>query len=189
VSSRTRTRRPQRRQPARKPAATQPPLRLVDLSKPRTYISLVKPLPEPAPVLEDPAYFDLRANAASAAIYTGTLNIHAPYNTWTGMSTGQATALLPTGARLVYSRNPGRLTAHQLCPHGAWHHPSITGPADLDRLAAEVADCTRHNPRAQAAARLGNSIHRAHAAAADTAQTDVTHLRATHNQPKEHPQT
>lgn len=187
MSSRTRTRRP-RHQPTRKPAATTPPLRLVDLSKPRTYISLVKPLPEPAPVMEDPAYFDLRAHAASAAIYTGALNIPAHHHTWTGMSSGQATALLPTGARLLYSRNPGRLIAYQLCPHGAWHHPSITGPADLERLAAEVADCTRHNPRARAAARLGNGVHRAHAAAQDTVQTDVTQLRAAHDQAKEHPE-
>lgn len=200
MSSRTRTRRnAQRHQPARKAPAAQPPLRLVNLTKPCPHISLVKPLPaepNPAPIhvppTETPAYFDLRANAASATIYTGTLRIHAPHHTWTGMSNGQATALHHTGARLVYSPNPGRLIAYQLCHHGAWHHPSITGPADLERLDAEAADCTRHNPRAAAATRLGNGIHRTRASVADTQQTDVRTLRAAHaadnDTTREHPQ-
>lgn len=189
----TRTRRTRKKPPTARPA--QRNLRLVDLTKPRPPISLVKPQPE-APIPDGtstPHYFDLRANAASAALYAGSLRIHAPYNTWTGMSTDMATTLTSTGTRLIYTRNPQHLTAHQLCRHDHWHAAHIGGPIALALFTTTVTDCTRHNnPQAQRARTLGNAIHRARTSAAGTQATDVTELRATHaadnNQTKEHPQ-
>lgn len=195
----TRTRRTRKtKPPTARPA--QRNLHLVDLTKPRPPISLVKPQPEPevpdTPIpdgTETPQYFDLRANAASAALYAGTLRIHTPYNTWTGMSTDMATTLTATGARLIYTRNPQHLTAHQLCRHDHWHAAHIGGPAALALFAATVTDCTRHNPQARRARTLGHGIHRARTSAAETQATDVTTLRNAHaadgDQTKEHPQT
>ncbi|MFD5899086.1 hypothetical protein [Streptomyces sp. NPDC060366] len=168
----------------------------VDLTKPRRPISLVKPQPEtpiPGDGTQTPHYFDLQANAASAALYAGSLRIHAPYDTWTGMSHGMATTLTDTGTRLIYTRNPQHLTAHQLCRHDQWHAAHIGGPIALALLAVTVTDCIRHNPQARRARNLGNGIHRARTSAAETQATDVTTLRATHaadnDQTKEHPQT
>lgn len=196
----TRTRRTRKTQPpTARPA--QRNLHLVDLTKPRPPISLVKPQPQPEPEPTDapipdgtqtPQYFDLRANAASAALYAGTLRIHASYDTWTGMSTDMATTLTESGARLVYTRNPQHLTAHQACRHGQWHAAHIGGPSALNLFAATVTDCTRHNPQAIRARTLGDAIHRGIAATAETQATDVTQLRAAHDadtdQTKEHPQ-
>lgn len=198
MSTRTRrTRKP--KPPTARPA--RPQLHLVDLTKPRPPISLIKPAPEAqqadAPIPDDgtntPHYQDLRANAASAALYAGSLRIHAPYNTWTGMSTDMATTLTTTGVRLVYTRNPQHLTAHQQCRHGQWHAAHIGGPIALALFATTVADCTRHNPQAIRARTLGDAIHRGIASSAETQATDVTTLRAVHgadnDQTKEHPQT
>ncbi|KIF66248.1 hypothetical protein HY68_36680 [Streptomyces sp. AcH 505] len=198
MSSRTRTRKPHRTQPTRRAPAPQPPLRLVDLTK-TTPISLDKPAPDPAEpvvILDPPVIFDARANAATATIHAGTLGIPAYYDTWTGMSTDQATALMdpdnPHSARLIYDRHPNQLTATQKCPHGQWHATPVTHIGDIDQFTATVADCTSHNPRAIRARQIGEGVHRATTSAADTQLTDVAELRAAHaadnDQPKEHPQ-
>ncbi|MBP5918718.1 hypothetical protein F3K34_43830 [Streptomyces sp. LBUM 1486] len=144
-----------------------------------------------------PEYFDLHVHAASAALYAGTIAVPALLDVWTGMSTGDATALLGDGTRLVYHPDPQRITAHRLCRHDRWHHARIEGALSLAEFAEQATDCTRHDLKVQRAIALGVSTVKAVLADADDTQPSVTSLHAradalvrrpAADRPKEHPQ-
>lgn len=169
--SRTRTRKRHAAQSAPTPAFPAP-------------LRLIAPAPAQPRQLND----EHAVAAARAALYAGCLSIPAPINTWTGMGTGQALARLVTGTYLVYTPDPGHLEAQQYCPHGRLHAATVTDPTDITEFTASVTGCQRHNPRALRAQALGTGIHRRRAALPDTQLVDVHVLRATYDQPKEHPQ-
>ena len=102
-------------------------------SRPR--LSLVKTPAEPS------IYRALHEAIAYAALHAGAHGVHAPYDTWTGLSDGTATTLLDPDLRLIHT--PGRgITALAHCPHGHGHTRTVTTQADLDAYRDQLAHST-----------------------------------------------
>lgn len=186
--SKTRTRKQhpatRRTQPVRKPAAPQPPLRLVSLNKP-TPAPDTAPAPEPLPVREYITHAAITAHYQAQLAGLPTTLIR----DWIPGPDGTTT--LDRGPHGTLTHTPDAPTPFHAavpCRYAAHHYPVTTG-RDLTAAETAASACTsRHTPQAALRAHhLGTGLHRARTAAEDTQQTDVRTLRNAHDQAKEHP--
>ncbi|MBK3586175.1 hypothetical protein JHN49_21505 [Streptomyces sp. MBT57] len=113
-----------------------------------TTMKLTEGSREDFPLAEDSFYSKLHSSAALAALYAGILAIPAPFEQWTGLSTGGATAI-NEGKFLIFEPNPMRIIAMKKCRQNQWHTMLVLHGRTLAELADAVNDCTDHNPRLQ----------------------------------------
>ncbi|MEU9979171.1 hypothetical protein [Streptomyces sp. NPDC051014] len=117
-------------------------------------------------------YSNLRSSAAIAALYAGTLAIPVPYECWTGLSTGAATARYE-GIFLVFEPSPMRIAALTRCGHGSWHTSRVLFSRDLTEVARSAQDCTDHSPQVRRAQKFFDGLVRRKASVEDTQEMPV----------------
>ena len=165
-SRKTRARKARRRttQPVGRARTPQQHVRGVDGGPHATPVIPIRQVPPAKPAPQEPAQRSNPAQpptdqygrlveevaeyAAAAALYAGTLRLHAPHAWWTGLTNGQATCLLPDDTRLVHTPGHG-LTAHRACPAGTLHTTTIrSNPAhaadDIHRFRINTDICDQH---------------------------------------------
>lgn len=111
------------------------------------------------------------------AAYTAALAgvTHTRIAGWQHHADETVTYAMPTGAALAYNPATHTLTAYTPCAGGYRHPHTVTTPADLHAAQNQAAACTGH----------GHT--RRDTSNEETQATDVTTLRAAHDEPQEHP--
>ncbi|MFI2620450.1 hypothetical protein [Streptomyces sp. NPDC018584] len=136
---------------------------------------------------------------ARAALANATARLPIPVTTWTALPNGLVHATLGDTVITHTGRAP-HFTAYTPCPNGAHHTHTLTGPDDLTEARAYAARCTSpHLPPRPAQTPtvrpLGDGLHRARAATAETTELSTTDIAAglaertaATDRTKEHPQ-
>jgi hypothetical protein len=190
--------------PAKKAAAAKPVVPVRD-----TVVDMRKPLPVRRPRATGP-YSAQELTEARACLASAMARLPIPVLAWHTLPNERASARLADGTLIVHTahRDPV-FTAHVTCPHGAVHAHQVTDPGSLHAARTATKACTeRHGsddqtdaltrgvgpvPKPPAVHPLGEGLHRARAARADTeglSLTDIAaglHARANADHPQEHP--
>ncbi|MEU6054277.1 hypothetical protein ABZ829_28130 [Streptomyces xanthochromogenes] len=172
-----------------------------------TLVDLRHPLPVRRPRFTGPPT-PAELTEARAVLASAAARLPIPHLAWHAPGGRRARAVLTDGTVLTHAahRAPVFIAHLPLCPCGAIHETTITSATQLEAARAAAATCTRQHtddaahyalitgipvapaPKAPAVHPLGEGLHRAKAAAADTQSLALADITATLEQAKEHPE-